>query len=62
MERQSPLNHLRTAREIGKLVVLGWLERQDTKLADALNPPEVYYPRFTDYTPEAPVATEEELA
>lgn len=59
-ERLTPLNHLRHARDMGKMVLLDWLDRQDTKLASALNPPEVNYPRiYVDA--EAPVATEEEL-
>lgn len=52
------------ARIIGRGVLDAVLERwdrADTSLADALNPPEVDYPRFYVDQAEAPVATEDEL-
>lgn len=60
-ERLSPLGHVRRARMIGNEVLLGLLDRLDTKYANALNPPEDY-PRIYADQVEAPVATEEELS
>lgn len=60
-ERLNPIQHLRRAADIGKVVVASWMARQDEKLANAMNPPEVDYPRiYVDHV-EAPAEREEDL-
>jgi hypothetical protein len=61
VEHLHPVRVFRAFAELGKAALVDWLDRQDTKLASALNPEEVTWPRIYAENVEAPCATEEEL-